>query len=357
MDRQRPELPGIPRHFELRGWTGYGSALAFVGLARLVSTTLPSQPPAPYYLSILLAALWGGRGPGLIAAVLASLSTAYYDLGTGGQFDLNAPDLLRLVIFFSLALITSELVASRRDTEEALRAAVEELEMLDRAKDEFVATITHDLRSPLTSIIGWSELLESRLRTADDEVRMGINSIIRSARVQSRLVDDLLEASRLRLGKVQMRSEPINLVELVEQVIDSFRLEGERHRIELRRDIEPGAVTLLGDPERLEQMLRNLVANALKFTPAGGEVSVVLKATSGRVRLEVADTGAGIPESVLPVVFDRFAQAGGSVPKGGLGLGLSIVRHIVELHRGTVEAFSEGEGKGAKFVVELPLDR
>lgn len=344
----------IPRHLELRGWRGYGSAFVLVALARLISTAFPANPAAPYYLSILLASLWGGRWPGILAALLSAAATAFYDLGTGGGFDLTPADLPRLVIFFILAMITSELVVSRKRTEESLREIVGELETLDRAKDEFIATITHDLRSPLTSILGWSALLKERLEPGDDETETALNSIIRSARVQSRLVDDLLEASRVRVGKIEMRRERFDLVELVDQVIYSFRLEGDRQEVQLRRNIDAKRVDIDGDSQRIEQLLRNLVSNALKFTPSGGIVEISLSADQRSVRLEVSDTGSGISRELLPVVFERFAQADDSREKGGLGLGLAIVRHIAELHGGRVEAHSEGEGKGATFVVDLP---
>ncbi|MBW3672155.1 MAG: DUF4118 domain-containing protein [Acidobacteria bacterium] len=347
----------IPRHFELSGWRGYGSAVILVALGRLVSTAFPANPAAPYYLSILLASLWGGRGPGILAAILSAVATAFYDLGTDGGFDLGPADLPRLVIFFILAIITSELVVSRRRTEESLREVVGELETLDRAKDEFIATITHDLRSPLTSILGWAALLKERVDPEDDETKTALNSIIRSARIQSRLVDDLLEASRVRVGKIHMRRERFDLVELVDEVFRSFTLEGDRQGVQLRRNVDESAIELDGDPGRIEQLLRNLVSNALKFTPHGGAVEVSLTSQPEWVRLEVRDTGSGISSDVLPVVFEQFAQAPGSREKGGLGLGLAIVRHIAELHGGRVEARSEGEGKGATFIVELPREK
>ncbi len=355
MHEKASRAPDIPRHFELRGWRGYVAVLVLVGLARLISDALPANPPAPYYLAILLSSLWAGRGPGLLAAILSAVATAYFDLGTGGRFDLDAADLVRLVIFFVLALITGELVASRRDTEESLRRTVLELDELDRAKDEFIATITHDLRSPLTSILGWSELLKSRAGNEDPELKTGLNSIIRSARVQSRLVDDLLEASRVRVGKINMQRESVDLVALVAHVLDSFAIEGERQRVDLRREIEVSHLAISGDPERLEQMLRNLVSNALKFTPSHGAVTVSLTGSAGVARLQVSDSGSGISPELLSQVFNRFSQAEGASRKGGLGLGLSIVRHIVELHGGRVEARSEGKGRGSTFIVELPM--
>ena len=346
----------IPRHFELKGWRGYLAAFVLVGLALLMSLALPANTAAPYYLATLLASLWGGRGPGITAAVLSSVATAYYDLGTGGQFDLDLADLVRLVIFFLLALITSALVVSQRETEAALREVVDELEALERAKDEFIATITHDLRSPLTSIMGWAGLLRAR-ETNDDELKTAVDSIVRSARVQSRLVDDLLEASRAQLGKIEMKQESFDMVKLVDDVIDSFSLESQRQNIALQRDVVAPSVPFSGDPDRIEQLMRNLVSNALKFTPAGGEVVVALAAGDGVVRLEVRDTGIGISADLLPVVFDRFVQARGAGEKGGLGLGLAIVRHIAELHGGRVAARSDGEGKGSTLIVELPGGR
>lgn len=345
----------VPRHFELTGWSGYVAAVALVAFAQLGSAALPTNPPAPYYLAIVLVSLWAGRGPGLVAAVLSAIATAYFDLGTDGLFDLDAGDIVRLAIFFILALVTSSLVASRRETEDSLREMIDELEHVDRAKDEFVATITHDLRSPLTSILGWTQMLEAKLDPSEQEDRAALHSIIRSARVQSRLVDDLLEMSRVRVGRIEARRETFDLAGLVDEVLDSFDLETSRQQIDLIREIEPEGLVIEGDPQRIEQLLRNLVSNACKFTPDGGTVTVALRRSDDVARIEVIDDGAGIPPEILPLVFERFSQAPGSRERGGLGLGLAIVRHITELHNGRVEAQSGGEGKGARFIVELPI--
>lgn len=357
MGQRDPRRWVVPRHFELRGPAGYAAAIALVGLARLASSALPANPPAPYYLSIVLAALWAGRGPGLLAAVFAATSTAYFDLGTGGKFDLDLADLVRLAIFFVLALITGALVASRRETEEALRQSIDDLEELDRAKDEFIATVTHDLRSPLTSILGWAELLRARVDPDDEETRSALGSIIRSARIQSRLVDDLLEMSRVRMGKIEMRRERFDVVQLVEDVLRSFDLEADRQRLSLDRELPDHVVELEGDSQRIEQLLRNLISNAFKFTPGGGRVTVGVSNDSRSVMIIVSDTGSGIPEDLVPRVFERFAQASESREKGGLGLGLAIVRHIAELHGGSVSVSSSGPGLGTTMRVELPVVR
>lgn len=354
MSTTKTRFREIPRHVELTGWIGYLSSFVLVALARLGSAALPANPPAPYYLSIVLVSLWAGRGPGLVSAVLSAIATAYFDLGTGGRFDLDAVDLVRLVIFFVLAYITSALVSSRKETEESLREVIDELEELDHAKDEFIATVTHDLRSPLTSILGWAQLLKDQLAPGEQESRGALDSIIRSARVQSRLVDDLLEASRVRVGKIEMQRKRFDLVELTNEVLDSFDLEKVRQEIQLERRLELDGIVIEGDPQRIEQLLRNLVSNAFKFTPRGGVVTVALEEAGSSVRLTVSDTGSGIPPEDLPTVFQRYAQASGAKEKGGLGLGLSIVQHIAELHGGRVDARSDGEGKGATFTVEIP---
>jgi PAS domain S-box-containing protein len=226
----------------------------------------------------------------------------------------------------------------------------------DRLKDEFLATLSHELRTPLTSILGWATLMRKREFEKANFDR-AIETIERNARSQARLIDDLLDVSRIITGNLRLHIRPLDLVSVVEAAKDGLRPTAEAKRITLLTDIEPESCLVKGDPNRLRQVIWNLVLNAIKFTPRGGTVTVSLERAEPYVRLKVSDTGEGIPQEFLPYVFDRFRQAEGSVTRrqGGLGLGLAVVRHLVELHGGNVVAESRGTGQGSTFTVDLPL--
>jgi PAS domain S-box-containing protein len=245
--------------------------------------------------------------------------------------------------------------ASLYETEQRLRA---EAETANRLKDEFLATVSHELRTPLTAIVGWS----SMLRTGDFDqptTARAIETIERNALAQTQIIEDLLDVSRIITGKVTLDPRPVELNGIVEAALDSVRPAAATKGITLKSETEAGVglAVVLGDPARLQQVMWNLLANAVKFTPAGGEVAVRLSRAGSHVRIAVADTGQGISRDFLPYVFDRFRQADGTITRahGGLGLGLAIVRHLVEIHGGTVAAESEGEGRGATFNIELPV--
>ena len=227
-------------------------------------------------------------------------------------------------------------------------------EEASRAKDEFLATVSHELRTPLASILGWTRLLRRGGLSPEKQTR-ALDTLERNARAQTRLVEDLLDVSRIVSGKTRINVETADLGRIVEAAIDSIRPGAEGRGIQLQASVEP--CTLSGDPERLHQILWNLLSNAVKFTPRGGRVSVSLAVRERTAVLMVSDTGQGIPAEFLPHVFERFRQADATTTRayGGLGLGLAIVRHLVELHGGMVSASSPGEGQGATFTVQLPL--
>jgi PAS domain S-box-containing protein len=224
----------------------------------------------------------------------------------------------------------------------------------NRAKDEFLASVSHELRTPMTAIIGWSKLL--RMGADEATTREALDSIEKSAAAQAKIVDDLLDVSRISVGKLRFRVEQVDLRTLVESAARTVAMSAQTKGIDLRTDIS-ASPTVSGDAGRLEQVVLNLLTNALKFTPSGGVVTVGLSADSGTARIRVRDTGAGIPADFLPRIFQRFQQVEMSASRshGGLGLGLSIVRHLVALHGGNVDVRSEGPGKGAEFIVELPI--
>ena len=231
-----------------------------------------------------------------------------------------------------------------------------EAETANRMKDEFLATVSHELRTPLNAIIGWSHML--RRGNLDDETKTrALETIERNAKSQAQLVEDLLDVSRMISGKLQLQKVSVDVASVINAAIDAVQLAASSKDIELQVTLDPSARHVLGDANRLQQIVWNLLSNAIKFTPAGGRVDIYLEREQSHVAIKVSDTGQGIPPEFLPYVFERFRQAdGGSTRRhGGLGLGLALVRHLVELHGGTIEATSEGEGKGSTFIIELPL--
>lgn len=231
-----------------------------------------------------------------------------------------------------------------------------EAEKLNRLKDEFLSTVSHELRTPLNAILGWSQLL--RTTQLDDARRhRALETIERNARSQAQLIDDLLDISRIISGKICLNVQAVDLSPVIESAIETVRPAADAKMIRLQSVLDPAAGPVLGDTERLQQIVWNLLSNAVKFTPKGRRVQVCLQRVNSHVEIIVADNGQGISAEFLPHVFERFRQADNSITRsfGGLGLGLAIVRQLVELHGGTVHAESLGEGQGATFTVKLPL--
>lgn len=254
-------------------------------------------------------------------------------------------------------------VKERERIEEELRASLSreqiaraEAETANRMKDEFLATVSHELRTPLNAIIGWSHMLRGG-KLDEATIARAIETIDRNAKSQAQLVEDILDVSRVITGKLRLNIAPVDVASVINAAIDSVQLAAESKGIELEVTLDPSARHILGDASRLQQIVWNLLSNAIKFTPSGGHVSVRLSRADRDAQIEVTDSGAGISEDFLPHIFDRFRQADGTTTRryGGLGLGLSIVRHLVELHGGTVQAYSVGESKGTTFTVTLPL--
>jgi len=238
-------------------------------------------------------------------------------------------------------------------SEQAARA---EAQIANRMKDEFLATLSHELRTPLNAIVGWAGMVRSGRLDADG-MSHAIEIIDRNARVQAQLIDDILDVSRIVSGKVRLDLRPINLREVIHAAVESIKPAADSKRVNLEVIVDPKAGPVSGDPDRIQQIVWNLLSNAIKFTPAGGAVSLHVRNSETHVEIRVEDTGEGISSGFLPHVFERFRQADGSLTRQhkGLGLGLAIVRHLVELHGGSVSAESEGRGKGATFKVALPL--
>jgi PAS domain S-box-containing protein len=239
------------------------------------------------------------------------------------------------------------------ESERAARAAAERA---NRIKDEFLATISHELLTPLNAILGWAQIVQ-RPGAKPEQITKALSVIERNARLQAQLVSDLLDVSRILSGKIHLKLAPVDLSDAIETALDQTRGSADEKGVMVSVSLAHEGALVFGDPSRLPQIIWNLISNAVKFTPAGGRVDVELSRAEAGIALSVSDTGIGIAPEFLPHVFERFRQADASATRqfGGLGLGLSIVKRLVELHRGCVRAESEGLGKGARFVVELPI--
>ncbi len=236
------------------------------------------------------------------------------------------------------------------------QAARAEADLANDIKDEFLALLSHELRTPLTSILGWSQMLTD-VALDDEASKRAIEIIVRNARAQKQLIDDLLDISRIITGKLRLEVQPVKLASIIEAVVDTARPAADAKNIHLQIAFDPRTSPILGDPDRLQQIIWNLLTNAIKFTPKEGRVQVWFERVESHVEITVKDTGQGIAPELLPHVFDRFRQSDSSSTRrhGGLGLGLSIVRQLVELHGGTVTADSPGPGEGTTVKVVFPL--
>jgi len=248
--------------------------------------------------------------------------------------------------------------AARARALEAAQEARREAEAASRLKDEFLATVSHELRTPVNVILGWAGML-CRDGSPDERRAHALEVIFRNARAQARVIDELLDISRIISGKMRMDVAPVELLPLLYEAVDAVRPALEAKRLAITTDASTTIPILFGDPDRLRQVFFNLLTNAAKFTPDGGRIAIAVKRARGQVEIRITDTGIGIPADVLPYVFDRFRQADSTTTRnyGGLGLGLAIVRQLVELHGGTVEATSAGAGMGSEIIVRLPAAR
>jgi signal transduction histidine kinase len=292
-----------------------------------------------------------------------------------GEVHIERPDGSRVIVIVNIAPLMDERgdiigaincfydVTERKNFErerEALLAKEQasrmEAEAANRSKDIFLATLSHEVRTPLSAILGWATILREKQCT-QEELREGLEVIERNCRAQLQLIDDVLEVSRIVSGKLRLDVKPCDLASVIDAAIDVVRPAADAKHIELIAEIDGRVSRANYDDVRMQQVVWNLLSNAIKFTPKGGRVRVSLEHQESDVRIVVSDNGRGIDAEFLPYVFDRFRQGDGNSGRklGGLGLGLSIVKHIVELHGGTVQASSEGEGRGATFTVRLPV--
>jgi signal transduction histidine kinase len=327
---------------------GFASVLTSAGpggiLARRLILPAILVPPALGYLRV------------------AGQQARFYDTGMG-----TALMVVTLAMLFTLLIWRTALSL---DATDRVRAAVEQerddllvrertarqtAERANHLKDEFLATVSHELRTPLNAIVGWSQLLRASLvpeprRTHAAEV------VARNARFLARLIEDLLDVSRISSGQLSLAVQPMNLASVAEQAIDSFAAAAREKNINLTSHLDGVEAVVSGDAERLQQIANNLLSNAVKFTPPGGRIDVSVKVDDGTADLVVSDTGRGIRPEFLPHVFDKFRQEDATATReyGGLGLGLAIARDLATLHKGEVQAFSDGAGRGATFLLRLP---
>jgi signal transduction histidine kinase/ActR/RegA family two-component response regulator len=247
-------------------------------------------------------------------------------------------------------------IRERRRAEERNEKLYQKALQASRLKDEFLATVSHELRTPLNSILGWTQILKTG-GADSDTFKKALETIERNTRVQVRLIEDILEVSRIITGKLHLDIQPTEIVAVIEAAVDSVRPMAANKGVKLEISLDPNVGLISADAKRIQQIVWNLISNAIKFTPPEGKVQVRLETLNSHIEITVSDTGIGIPGDFLPYVFERFLQADASKTRrhGGLGLGLSIVRHLTELHGGTVSVQSEGNEMGATFIISLPV--
>ena len=313
-------------------------------IAEIPDALLVQLIPDPELLAIV-------RGLGLKSSIVAPIVARGKTLG-GISFVMAESGRIYTGADLELAEELGRRAGSALDNARLFREA----QQASRMKDEFLSTLSHELRTPLTAILGWTHLLSVTEPTLE-KVRRGVQVIERNARAQAQLVDDLLDVSRIVSGKMRLQVAEVDPIVVVQAALETVRPSAEARQVRLLPVLDPQAGPILGDADRLQQAVWNLLSNAIKFTPRDGRVQVRLARVDSHIEIAVTDTGVGIAPAFLPRVFERFLQADASVSReyGGLGLGLSIARQLAELHGGTIEAHSEGLGKGATFTIKLPL--
>jgi signal transduction histidine kinase len=316
-----------------------------------------------YFPAVLLTAYAGGLGPGLVATAVSVAASLYFFIEPTYSFAVEDPRwYVRLGLFAlvcaAISVVCGRMRSAQREAEERAldaRERAREAERASRLKDEFLATVSHELRNPLNAMLGWSRVMRFGRRDEATLAR-GLEVVERNTRALDRLIDDLLDVSRIVSGKMRLDMRPVDVAVAVESAVEAVRVAAEAKEVTDDVALDPEVGTVSGDAARVQQIVWNLLSNAVKFNVKGGRVTVRGERVGPDVRLTVSDTGQGVEPEFLPHVFERFRQADGTSTRhhGGLGLGLAIVRSLVEMHGGTVTARSAGLGRGSEFVVELP---
>jgi signal transduction histidine kinase/CheY-like chemotaxis protein len=340
-------------------WIGLLALLFFVLLRFSLDPVLEDRSPYVLFtLAVMVGAMYGGFWTAVAIAAVGGAAGIYFIASAlGPSRVLTAGHMVHVALYFVVCVAIAALVdvlrrARRRVERSAMDLAdlAERLRRADRAKDEFLTLVSHELRTPLNAIVGWSHLLASG-DLDEGRTKAALETVLRNAERQDRLIGDLLDGARIAEGKLRLQLRVIEPHAFVEEALAALQPAADAKRIRLEMDghrVGP----LRADPERLLQIVRNLLANAIKFTPEGGRVEVILTATESHVRLVVKDNGPGIPPELLPRLFERFAQArpGG----GGLGLGLALCRELVEMHGGSISVRNIESGRGARFELVFP---
>lgn len=338
----------------------YGVATASSVGAMLLTLLIDDAALEPNTRLLLLASVFfsswfGGLGAGLLATALNIGASLYLHAGIEQiAAHSNMTHAFGVGEFTLVSLIVTFLNAARRQEQERAERAQRIAEEANRFKDDFIAAVSHDLRTPLASMSGWANMLRTR-RLDEATSTRALEAIERGAEMQRRLIDGLLDASRIATGQVRIEMQPVDLTATIRSAIEVVRPKAESEGIEMEVTLDEEASSIVGDAARLQRVMWNLLTNAVKFTPRGGHISVRLEAADECAIISVSDTGEGIAADFLPHVFERFRQEEGKRKSSGFGLGLSIVRDFIEQHGGAIEARSEGKGCGATFVIKLPL--
>jgi signal transduction histidine kinase len=355
--------------------------LAAIALSLALKRWIHDTPTLFFLAAVVISARWSGLRAATVTIILSVLALDYFFIEPIYALGLAREDLPIVIEFVLVALLISSLNEASQRAKAALARANEELERkvaertrellianekeqkarteaetANHEKDVFLAIVSHELRTPLNAILGWSHILGKEAKGTEQE--RAIDVINRNAQAQAKLINDLLDAARIINGKLQLDMRPVNLALLVHEVVTAMQPAAAAKEICLEVEAGTSDNTCMADPDRMRQVLNNLLSNAIKFTPAGGNVRAVFARQGEEAHITISDTGKGISPEFLPFVFERFRQRDQADRRaGGLGLGLAIVRHLIQLHGGTIEAESPGEGQGTTFTIKLPLQK
>jgi signal transduction histidine kinase len=328
---------------------------------------IESLPLITFYPAVMISGWCGGLGPGLVATGLSAVSAALFAGGASHPF-LNWFGLtLFVVVGVSISALTESLHratalehALREQAERALAAetiAKQDAQQATRVKDTVLAMVSHEIRAPLTAILGWADMLQKRV--SDEHQRRAVEAIHKNALHQNRLIDDLMDLTRIMSGKLRLEPVAVDLPDSIRAALDAIQPAAAAKRLQIALDFEPGTAMVRADPTRLQQIIWNLLTNAVKFTAPAGHIVIAVRHRPAALEVVVSDSGTGIPPELLPFVFEPFRQAEGAChhESAGLGLGLAVVKQLAEAHGGSVSVASDGQNRGATFTVRLPAAR